>query len=133
MIVEKIREIKLTADAKGIEWKEKVVSFYKIEISVAVTPVQGKKEGAMPKSRKHKRDLEDRQDCVKYHKIYHIKQAKSDDGESVLPENELDLKKKKIMISKLIPDLLSYPTHLCSILALRKFAEQNKSKKMHVW
>ena len=72
-------------------------------------------------SRKHKRELEDLQAGVKYHKIHHTKKAKAEDeGETILPEKESEQKKKKKMISNLIPNLLSCPTHLHLIIAPKK-------------
>ena len=65
--------------------------------------------------------MEDLQAGVKYHKIHHTKKTKiEDEGETILPGKELEQKKKRIMISKLIPDLLSCPTHLCGILEKKR-------------
>ena len=105
---------------------------HETEISVAVTPVQERKEEAVIKSRKCKRELEDYQAGVKYIKIYHTKKQSL-----IMKERQLFLKmswntkKKKRMISNLIPDLLSCPTHLHGILAPKKVVEKDKSKKKH--
>ena len=89
-------------------------------------PVQEKKEDATCKFKKHERELEDLQAGVKYNKIYYTKKVKFEDkGETICPGKMLEQKKKKILISKLIPDLLSCPTHLHGILALKKFAEKD--------
>ena len=85
---------------------EKDVSVHEAEISEASIPVEERKEEFVYKSREHKRELKDLQADVKYHKIYHTKKTKSDnEGATILPANELECKKKKRMISKLIPAL----------------------------
>ena len=67
---------------------------------------------------------------MKYHKIYHAKKAKTDDEEeTVLPGIELEQKKKKRMTSKLIPNLLSCPTHLCGILVPKNVVKRRKVKR----
>ena len=112
--------------------EEKYVSMHEIEISVAVIPVQERKEGSMSKSRKHKKALEKLQPEEKYHKIYYTKKVNSDDeGEKILPGKESEHEKKKRIIFKLIPDLLSCPIHHHGILTPKKVVEKDKSKKNH--
>ena len=60
--------------------------------------------------------------------IFITQKSKSDDGgELSIPGKELDCKNMKRKVSNLIPYLLSCPTH--HILATKKLAEKNKSKK----
>ena len=78
-------------------------------------------------SRKHKKKLENCKACVEYHKIYYIQKAKSDnEGKTFLPGKELEQNKKKRMIPKLIPDLLSCPTHLCASQLQKEVVEKEK-------
>ena len=104
---------------------------HEAEISVAVIPVQERNEVVVSKSRKHKRESEYLQAGVKYHKIYHTKRAMFDNEvETILPGKELEHKRKKRMISKLIPDLLLFPTHLCGILAPKRLSKKIEVKRI---
>ena len=61
---------------------------------------------------KRKRELKDLEAGVKYHEMYHTKKAKTEDeGEMILPAKESEQKKKRRMISKLVPNLVSCPTN----------------------
>ena len=72
------------------------VSVDEAEMSVDSIPFEERKDEVVSKSRKHKRELEDLQDGVKYHKIYHTKKAKSEDErETILPRKELEQKRRK--------------------------------------
>ena len=74
--------------------EEKDILVHETEISVASIPVEERKEEAISMSRKHERELEDVQADVKYHKIHHTKKAKTEDeGETILPEKELEQKR----------------------------------------
>ena len=67
---------------------------------------------------------------MKYHKIHHNKKVKSEDEEDmILPGKEFEQKKKKRMISKLLPDLLSCLTHFCGFLAPKNVVGKDKSKR----
>ena len=110
--------------------EQKGDSVHETEISIASISVQERKEKAMSKSRNCKRELEDLQAGVKYHKIYHIKkESLKMKARQPFPEKSWNKKKKKRMISKLIPDLLSCPTHLHGNLAPKKVVEKERSKK----
>ena len=135
--IDKTGAIKLSDEAEETESKntineEKYISMHRTEISVASIPLEERKDEVLSNSKKTKRELEELQAGVKYHKILHTKKAKFDDeGETILPRKELEHKNKNRLISKLIPDLLLYPTHLCHILAPKKIFQQDKSKKKH--
>ena len=110
--------------------EENDVLMLEAEILVAFITGQERKDEVISKSTKCKKELKDHQTGVKYHKIYHTKKAKSEyEREMILTGKELKQKKKKRMISNLISNLLSSPTHLCGILAPKKVVEKDKSRK----
>ena len=76
--------------------EEKDVLVHETEISVVSILIEERKEGIISKSRKHKRELEDLQAGVKYHKIYYTKKAKTEDeGEMFLPGKSWKKKRRK--------------------------------------
>ena len=90
---------------------------HETEISVAVILVE-EKGRRLCQHQKHEKELEDLQAGVKYRKIYHIKEAKSDDeGATIFLVTNLNTKKKRMAFA-LIPELHSCPTHCCQILTL---------------
>ena len=125
-IIDKRGEIKLSDDAEAESREtvaeEKYISVHKTEISVAFIPVEEIKEEVASKSSKQKKEKEDLQASVKHHKIYHTKEKSDDEGEPSLPQKQLKRKKKKGMISKLIPDfLMPYRSfHFLTIFALQR-------------
>ena len=96
--------------------EEKDILVHETEISVTSIPAQERKEEAISISRKHKQKLGNIQAGVKYNKIYHTKKMRTEnDRETMHHRKELERKKKKRKISKLIPYLLSCPKHACGI------------------
>ena len=80
----------------AIVTQRKDVLGHETEISVASIPVQEQKVGALSMPRKLKRELEDLQAGVKYHKTYHTKNAKTEyEREMILPAKELEQKRRK--------------------------------------
>ena len=66
--------------------------------------------------------------CERSQDLSQQKVKTEDGGETFLHGKELKQMTKKRMISKLIPDLVSCPPHLCGILAPEKVVEKEKIK-----
>ena len=107
----------------AVVFEKKDVLVHETEISVASIGVQEWKEEAFSIPGKRRKELEDLQAGVKYHKIYCTKNAKTED------EGETITKKKRRMISKLVPNLLSGPTNIRQIIAPKKIVDNEKDKK----